>query len=322
MIDSMIQESEFEERRSSYWLTRVNTILNNYFDQLENPKPPHPEFIDLVVMSVDCLMSIAYQVNALDSCLILSKINLVLKETEINKLIWTKFQAELLQLRSDLNEAWDREAEFRDGLKEDSQKKTVDMDYLNDRVVDNSTGETAKSKSADQGGNTAEIIGLENHSEIDEKYNGTFEYVMDIYGEFDSELIGTYLSETSEQISTAEQLLLALESDSRNVKIIINLFRILHTIKGNAGLLGLHEFMRLTHSMEQYLEPVRENPRLADKISMDLLLKGIDTLNSLQINLSRRIENIENNQDGSDYPPVSWANLLEHFDEVWEVQGN
>jgi len=75
--------------------------------------------------------------------------------------------------------------------------------------------------------------------------------------------------------------LLALEAEPGNASPIDGVFREAHTLKGGAGLVGLHQVSQLAHRLEDLLEELRVGSRQATPKLTDSLLKAVDGLGSL-----------------------------------------
>ena len=75
--------------------------------------------------------------------------------------------------------------------------------------------------------------------------------------------------------------LLALEAEPGNLSPIDGVFREAHTLKGGAGLVGLHQVSHLCHRLEDLLEELRLGRRVATPRLTDSLLKAVDGLGRL-----------------------------------------
>jgi len=53
------------------------------------------------------------------------------------------------------------------------------------------------------------------------------------------DLLREFLTETSESLDTVDNQLVKFEQDPNNARILDNIFRLTHTIKGTCGFLGL-----------------------------------------------------------------------------------
>jgi two-component system chemotaxis sensor kinase CheA len=72
------------------------------------------------------------------------------------------------------------------------------------------------------------------------------------------ELINDFLTESTEAIAKADEILMSIEQDGLNAEDVNALFRVFHTIKGVAGFLDFHNIIALAHTTETLLDRVRE----------------------------------------------------------------
>jgi two-component system chemotaxis sensor kinase CheA len=97
----------------------------------------------------------------------------------------------------------------------------------------------------------------------------------DLFGQ----LAGEFLLEAAQRIDQIEQTLLRVgESPAANTAEALNdIRRELHTLKGNAGMMGLHELQHRTHAMEELLA----GAELLSASHTEQLLSGVDDLRAL-----------------------------------------
>ena len=65
------------------------------------------------------------------------------------------------------------------------------------------------------------------------------------------------LTEISELLQATEVNLVELEKAPKDVSLIQEVFRVMHTIKGGAATLGLQDAVEVTHRMENLMDGVR-----------------------------------------------------------------
>lgn len=94
------------------------------------------------------------------------------------------------------------------------------------------------------------------------------------------ELLETFLRESDELIDEFEAGLVELE-ESGSSEVVHALFRAAHTLKGNAGMVGLSDFVRFTHVLENLLGRVRDGALSADSQLIDALLSAVDVLRAM-----------------------------------------
>jgi two-component system chemotaxis sensor kinase CheA len=100
--------------------------------------------------------------------------------------------------------------------------------------------------------------------------------------DFDREkVVAAFLAESEEGLDRTEQLLIAAETDPGNLELIDDMFRVAHTVKGNASALDFPELAGFAHVVEDLLEAVRSQERTLSRELISLLLRGVDALRAL-----------------------------------------
>ena len=100
------------------------------------------------------------------------------------------------------------------------------------------------------------------------------------------DLLREFLTETGESLDLVDVELVRFEQEPNNVKILENIFRLVHTIKGTCGFLGLPRLEALTHAAETLMSDFRAGrPVTAGVVS--LVLATIDRIKSLLDALER-----------------------------------
>ncbi|HET8934323.1 MAG TPA: chemotaxis protein CheA [Polyangiales bacterium] len=94
------------------------------------------------------------------------------------------------------------------------------------------------------------------------------------------ELLETFLRESDELIDGFEAGLVELE-ETGSLEIVHALFRAAHTLKGNAGMVGLSDFVRFTHVLENVLGRVRDGALEVNSQLIDPLLTAVDALRAM-----------------------------------------
>jgi two-component system chemotaxis sensor kinase CheA len=109
------------------------------------------------------------------------------------------------------------------------------------------------------------------------------------------DLLREFLTETSESLDTVDNQLVRFEQDPNNAKILDNIFRLVHTIKGTCGFLGLPRLEALAHAGETLMGKFRDGmPVTAEAVS--LILSSIDRIKEILAGL----EATEAEPEGSD----------------------
>lgn len=100
---------------------------------------------------------------------------------------------------------------------------------------------------------------------------------------FDESMLEVFLFETEQNIEQLENIVLISEKANNYAEESIReIFRIMHTIKGSAAMMMLHNLSSLAHGMEDLFYFLREaKPQNVDCSALsDLILNGIDFLKS------------------------------------------
>ncbi|MGL1934304.1 MAG: ATP-binding protein [Fibrobacterales bacterium] len=90
-----------------------------------------------------------------------------------------------------------------------------------------------------------------------------------------------FIDESIEALDAVSNLLISLENAPSNMELIEEIFRPVHTMKGNASFFGLIKVTELAHELETVLDNIRTGQAAINKITIDSLLLGIDTLNCM-----------------------------------------
>lgn len=92
-----------------------------------------------------------------------------------------------------------------------------------------------------------------------------------------ADLMRIFREEAAERLDRVDETLLAVERGAASSDALDALFRDLHSIKGNAGMVGVEEARSVAHAMEDVLETAREGGALAVEL-VDPLLRGSDAI--------------------------------------------
>ena len=85
------------------------------------------------------------------------------------------------------------------------------------------------------------------------------------------ELLRDFLTETGESLDLVDAELVRFEQEPNNGAILGNIFRLVHTIKGTCGFLGLSRLETLTHAAETLMGKFRDGmPVTAEAVTLIL----------------------------------------------------
>ena len=94
------------------------------------------------------------------------------------------------------------------------------------------------------------------------------------------DLLREFLTETNESLDRVDAELVRFEQDPNNAKILGNIFRLVHTIKGTCGFLGLPRLETLAHAAETLMGKFRDGMPVTTA-AVTLILSTIDRIKSI-----------------------------------------
>src|SRR6478752_3815455 len=100
------------------------------------------------------------------------------------------------------------------------------------------------------------------------------------------DLLREFLTETGENLDTVDVELVRFEQEPNNAKILGNVFRLVHTIKGTCGFLNLPRLEALTHAAEALMGKLRDGAPVTGE-QVTLILATIDRVKMLLDQLER-----------------------------------
>lgn len=121
------------------------------------------------------------------------------------------------------------------------------------------------------------------------------------------DLLKDFLTETSENLSTLDVELVRLEQTPNDPDLIGGIFRLVHTIKGTCGFLGLPRLERLAHAGENVLGKFRDHDLEVTPTAVDLILASIDRIKMLLAYLEA---NEKESPDGDDEELIKALNAM------------
>jgi two-component system, chemotaxis family, sensor kinase CheA len=112
---------------------------------------------------------------------------------------------------------------------------------------------------------------------------------------FMDDLLREFLTETNESLDTVDVELVRFEQEPNNAKILDHIFRLVHTIKGTCGFLGLPRLQKLAHAAETLMSKFRDGMPVTGE-AVTLVLSAIDRIKEILT----AIDKTEREPDGSD----------------------
>lgn len=126
------------------------------------------------------------------------------------------------------------------------------------------------------------------------------------------DLIDEFLAETQESLAELDADIVALEQNPNDNDLISKIFRLVHTIKGTCGFLGLSRLEKVAHHGENVLGRFRDGDLQVTPEYVTLILESFDCI-KLIVN---GIEETGSEPEGDD------SALIAKLDAVYESDGN
>jgi len=95
------------------------------------------------------------------------------------------------------------------------------------------------------------------------------------------DLMREFLAETSESLAILDVELVKFEQNPNDSEILMNIFRLMHTIKGTCGFLGLSRLEKVAHAGEDVLGKFRDGELTVTPEAVSLILACIDGIRDL-----------------------------------------
>jgi len=103
------------------------------------------------------------------------------------------------------------------------------------------------------------------------------------------DLLQEFLTETGENLDTVDRELVRFEQEPNNREILANIFRLVHTVKGTCGFIGLPRLEALTHAAETLIGQFRDGANVS-AIAVTAVLETIDRVKDILSELADKGE--------------------------------
>lgn len=120
------------------------------------------------------------------------------------------------------------------------------------------------------------------------------------------DLLSEFLTETNESIDVVDVELVKLEQDPNNKEVLDNIFRLVHTIKGTCGFLGLPRLETVAHASENVLGKFRDGELEVSEHAVTVILESLDRIKEILAGL----EATEEEPQGDD------SNLIDRLNAI------
>jgi two-component system chemotaxis sensor kinase CheA len=95
------------------------------------------------------------------------------------------------------------------------------------------------------------------------------------------ELLGEFITETKESLDALDVEIVKLEQDPSDKNLLSSIFRVMHTIKGTCGFLGLDILANLAHAAENVLGNIRDDKISPSPDVISVILIAIDRIKEI-----------------------------------------
>src|SRR5438874_13708258 len=119
------------------------------------------------------------------------------------------------------------------------------------------------------------------------------------------DLLREFLTETNESLDTVDVELVRFEQEPNNAHILGNIFRLVHTIKGTCGFLGLPRLEALAHAAETLMGKFRDGMPVTGE-AVTLILSTIDRLKEIL----DQLESTQAEPEGGDRDLIDQLELM------------
>jgi two-component system chemotaxis sensor kinase CheA len=99
------------------------------------------------------------------------------------------------------------------------------------------------------------------------------------------DLLSEFLTETSENLAVLDVELVKLEQNPNDMELLGNIFRLVHTVKGTCGFLGLPRLESVAHAGENILGKLRDGELVASPEAVTAVLECLDRIRSIMSDL-------------------------------------
>ncbi len=126
------------------------------------------------------------------------------------------------------------------------------------------------------------------------------------------DLIAEFLTETAESLEVVDSELVRFEANPNDRKTLDNIFRLVHTVKGTCGFLGLGRLEAVAHAGETLLGRFRDGKLEVTPVAVTLVLHSIDRIKVILAGL----ESTGSEPEGNDHDLIAQLEAMAEGNEV------
>ncbi|PWW27349.1 two-component system chemotaxis sensor kinase CheA [Cytobacillus oceanisediminis] len=96
-----------------------------------------------------------------------------------------------------------------------------------------------------------------------------------------NQYLEVFIEESKEHLQACNEQLLELEKKPEDIKIVNEIFRSAHTLKGMSATMGYEDLANLTHQMENVLDAIRNQKMKVNAEILDVVFQAVDDLEAM-----------------------------------------
>jgi two-component system, chemotaxis family, sensor kinase CheA len=101
-----------------------------------------------------------------------------------------------------------------------------------------------------------------------------------------NQYLEVFIEESKEHLQTCSEQLLELEKNPTDLKIVNEIFRSAHTLKGMSATMGYEDLANLTHKMENVLDAIRNQKVSLSEEIFDVIFLAVDDLETMVLSIA------------------------------------
>src|SRR4051812_12480586 len=101
------------------------------------------------------------------------------------------------------------------------------------------------------------------------------------------DIVAEFLTETTENLGELDQDLVRLEQAPNDPDLLSKIFRVMHTIKGTCGFLGLPRLETIAHAAENVLGRFRNHEIEVTPTGISAILQAVDSIKTILAGLAQ-----------------------------------